>query len=89
VYQKYAFLNLDAFNLEDKGRERIETELPQKPVARWMDDVWIAIRGEIVPSALNDECLLHLREQHHPTDRRLRRRNQDAMIATRIQAGNR
>jgi hypothetical protein len=89
VDQKHAFLDLDAFNLEQEGRERIETKLLQKLVARWMHDAWIVIGGEIVPPAIHDQRLLHLREQHHPAERRLGRRHQQAMIATRILSGHR
>src|SRR5712691_4598770 len=80
------FLNLDASYLEDEHRKGIAAELFQEQVAGRMHCAWIAIGGEVVSTAVENDGLLHLGQQYHSTGRRLGGGDQQAVVATGVEA---
>ncbi len=87
---EHALLDGDAARFEREDRERIEAELSEVSVTLRMHGSGIQIRRQLEARSVDDQRLLHLREQKMADAQcgRLRGSDEESVIAPRIRARN-
>src|SRR2546421_3038212 len=78
----------DSFDFVGEDREWIKTKARLIFVALRVNDARVLIRGQLVAPPVNDECLFQFREHDEASDRRLRRGDEQAVIASRVEASD-
>ena len=92
MFHPYPFFDDAAVNRPAKGGQHaVEIDaLQQAEPIRVDGPVPVLLGRERLPLAVGrDDPLLERRQQHHPLDRRVQRRNQQAVVAASVHPGHR